>query len=67
MKTYKCPRCKLPKTENTFYCKPCNTEICLFNKYKRWARQNPKAFAEKIRRKDTQLGQMLKALREVQI
>lgn len=62
-----CIKCKLQKLGKAPYCNPCNAEICLTNKYKREAKADPKAFAEKIQRQDTRLGQMLRALSEVTI
>jgi hypothetical protein len=73
-KLYKCQHCKREKPPGEFYeqgervspfCRSCNTEACLFQKYKREARRDPGTFARKIRSKETQLDQMVKALREV--
>jgi 5'-3' exonuclease len=73
-KNYKCQHCKKEKPAKDFYgqgarvspyCEACNTEACRMNNYKREARADPRAFAQKLRRKEEQLNQMVKALGEV--
>ncbi len=44
------------------YCKACNTEAGRLHKYKREAQADPRAFAIKLRLKETQLDAMVKAL-----
>jgi hypothetical protein len=79
-KLYTCQHCKRENPAGEFYsltdkkgervspfCRSCNTEACLFQKYKREARRDPGTFARKIRNKETQLDQMVKALREVRV
>jgi hypothetical protein len=44
------------------YCIACNTDACLFQKYKTELRQNREAFLKKVKAKDRQVQIMLRAM-----
>jgi len=68
-----CTHCRRrkPNTPEFFHCKTapycidCNTEAGRKAKYIREAKADPRAFALKLRQKETQLGDMIQALSEV--